>query len=139
MAKAKKKKVDLEVGRRIQAMLTLQGITQSELARRIGYSNNAISNLVNGYNNLTPRTAQKIADILGCLPEYFLYGTSLVEFSDDEANLTQRINTKNKKTRYSDDDLIEAYCLNALNDLNCAQQRICQLLETIKRRKVKCE
>ena len=75
MPKAQKKIADPEIAKRLKETIASRGWKQAELAREIDYSNNAISNLVNGYNRLTPELAEKLAMILDVTPEYLL-GTS---------------------------------------------------------------
>ena len=55
---------------RLKEKMKEQGISQSELARRIGGNQSAISEYTRGRVQPTDKTIQKIADALGCSFEY---------------------------------------------------------------------
>lgn len=62
----------VEVGQRLKQTIISRGFNQTQIARMINYSNNAISNIVNGYNRLTPDLADQLAEILDVTPDYLL-------------------------------------------------------------------
>jgi addiction module HigA family antidote len=53
------------------------GITQAELARRIGVSYPRVNELVNGKRSLTPDTALRLARVFGVSVEFWLTGQML--------------------------------------------------------------
>ncbi|HSG38536.1 MAG TPA: helix-turn-helix transcriptional regulator [Thermoanaerobaculia bacterium] len=56
----------LEVTEAIAKALEASGITQSELAARLGKTKGYVSQLMGGGRNLTLRTLADVADALGC-------------------------------------------------------------------------
>ena len=53
------------VGKRVKAMRTQKGISQSELAHRVGISQAHMSNIENGHSNITLENLFALHDILG--------------------------------------------------------------------------
>lgn len=50
------------------------GMTQTELARRIGVSYPRVNEIVNGKRGITPDTALRLSRLLGTTPEFWLNG-----------------------------------------------------------------
>ena len=53
------------VGKRVKAMRTQKGISQSELAHRVGISQAHMSNIENGHSNISLENLFALHDILG--------------------------------------------------------------------------
>lgn len=53
------------VGKRVKAMRMQKGISQSELAQRVGISQAHMSNIENGHSNITLENLFALHDILG--------------------------------------------------------------------------
>ena len=53
------------VGKRVKAMRTQKGISQSELAHRVGISQAHMSNIENGHSHITLENLFALHDILG--------------------------------------------------------------------------
>ena len=53
------------VGKRVKAMRMQKGISQSELAQRVGISQAHMSNIENGHSNITLENLFSLHDILG--------------------------------------------------------------------------
>ena len=53
------------VGKRVKAMRMQKGISQSELAHRVGISQAHMSNIENGHSNITLENLFALHDILG--------------------------------------------------------------------------
>ena len=53
------------VGKRVKAMRMQKGISQSELAHRVGISQAHMSNIENGHSNITLENLFSLHDILG--------------------------------------------------------------------------
>ena len=58
----------------LKEFLEPMGLTQTELAERIGVSYPRINELVNGKRGVTPDTALRLAKLLGTSPEFWLNG-----------------------------------------------------------------
>ena len=50
------------------------GMTQTELAQRIGVSYPRVNEIVNGKRGITPDTALRLSRLLGTTPEFWLNG-----------------------------------------------------------------
>jgi len=50
------------------------GMTQTELAQRIGVSYPRVNEIVNGKRGITPNTALRLSRLLGTTPEFWLNG-----------------------------------------------------------------
>lgn len=76
------------VGARIQQLLEQQGLSQSELARRVGLRQSTVNMLINGHTQGS-KHLHKIARVLGTTPAY-LNGETNDPLSDspDLASLT---------------------------------------------------
>jgi len=57
----------LEVAYKILQMRKKAGISQTELARKIGTKQSNIVRMESGYQNFTTQTLQKIANVFGCI------------------------------------------------------------------------
>lgn len=64
------------VGIRIMLKRREQGLSQEELAEKIGFSKNHLSSIERGKNNLTTNFISKICNVLGETPDYYLIGGS---------------------------------------------------------------
>lgn len=47
----------------IETFLDVKGMTQAELAKKVGLSTSKINDLIRGRVSMTPRTAKKLADV----------------------------------------------------------------------------
>jgi antitoxin HigA-1 len=68
------------------------GMTQTELADRIGVSFVRLNEIVNGRRGITPSTALRLARALGTTPQFWLNGQlalDLYEASHDEDEIRQ--------------------------------------------------
>ena len=68
------------------------GMTQAELADRIGVSYVRLNEIVNGRRGITPSTALRLAKALGTTPQFWLNGQlalDLYQASHDEEELRQ--------------------------------------------------
>jgi antitoxin HigA-1 len=68
------------------------GLTQAELAERIGVSYVRLNEIINGRRGITPSTALRLAKALGTTPDFWLNGQIAVELyrvSHDEDELRQ--------------------------------------------------
>lgn len=65
-------KTNLMRGERVKAALKASGITQRNLAERLHFTPNYISQVIRGKRNLTATMAREIADLTGVRPEYLL-------------------------------------------------------------------
>ena len=63
----------MEMGERIRMMRKECGLTQGELAQKLGLKDSAVAKYENGrVENIKRSTIQKMADIFGCSPTYLL-------------------------------------------------------------------
>jgi addiction module HigA family antidote len=58
----------------LEEFLTPLGLSQSELARRIGVSFVRVNELVHGKRGVTPDTALRLARLFGTTPDFWLNG-----------------------------------------------------------------
>ena len=58
----------------LEEFLLPLGITQTELAERIGVSYPRINEIVNGKRGVTPDTALRLSKLFGTTPEFWLNG-----------------------------------------------------------------
>lgn len=66
----------LEMGQRIKSRREAIGMSQQELAERVGYkSRSSINKIELGKNDIVQSTIKKIASILNCSPAYLMDGT----------------------------------------------------------------
>jgi transcriptional regulator with XRE-family HTH domain len=68
----RREKLLVEVTEAIAKVLNEEGISQTELARRLGTTKGYVSQLLNGGRNLTLKTLADVADALGCVIEVCL-------------------------------------------------------------------
>jgi addiction module HigA family antidote len=76
----------------LEEFLKPLGITQAELAERIGVSYVRVNEIVNGKRGITPSTALRLAKALGTTPDFWLNGQlalDLYRASHDEDELRQ--------------------------------------------------
>ena len=59
-------------GRILQRELDARGWTEEDLAQMIAYSSHVIRAIINGYQSITPETAQQLAAGLGISAEFWL-------------------------------------------------------------------
>ena len=75
------------VSERLQYALIVRGISQSELARKIGVTRGAISNLKNNVSSgLSAENALKIAEVLNIDPYWLVFGKGEGPVSSKEIN-----------------------------------------------------
>jgi antitoxin HigA-1 len=72
------------------------GLTQAELAERIGVSYVRLNEIINGRRGITPSTALRLAKALGTTPDFWLNGQIAVELyrvshDEEEARQLERI------------------------------------------------
>ncbi len=78
------------VSERLQYALMVRGISQSELARKIGVTRGAISNLINNVSSgLSAENALKIAEVLNLDPYWLIFGKGEGPVSHKEINPEQ--------------------------------------------------
>ena len=66
-----------DVGRRIAEIRLAAGLTQEQVAERLGISTRAYAYIESGRENLTLRTMVFVANVLGtCIPELFVQPAS---------------------------------------------------------------
>jgi antitoxin HigA-1 len=76
----------------LEEFLKPLGMTQSELAERIGVSYVRLNEIVNGRRGVTPSTALRLAKALGTTPDFWLNSQLAVDLyvaSHDEEELQQ--------------------------------------------------
>ncbi len=69
-----------KIGRRIRALRLLKGVSQGELAERLGLSQTNLSNIENGKTRPTLKNLFKIRSILSC---------SMVDFFEDSLSMKE--------------------------------------------------
>jgi addiction module HigA family antidote len=72
------------------------GMTQAELAERIGVSYVRLNEIINGRRGVTPSTALRLAKALGTTPEFWLHGQLALDLyrashDEDEIRELERI------------------------------------------------
>ncbi len=67
---------DAEIGFRIKAERLFNGLTQKQLAERMGVSQTAIALWENGSRSISIDIAEDLAEILGISASYILFGES---------------------------------------------------------------
>lgn len=88
--------MELGIGKRIKKRRTELGLTQGELAERMGYkSKAAICKVENGEDNITSDRVSKFAEALGCSPAYLM---GWQEQSNINENTFNSIFAKNLRT-----------------------------------------
>jgi addiction module HigA family antidote len=76
----------------LEEFLKPLGMTQAELADRIGVSYVRLNEIVNGRRGITPSTALRLAKALGTTPQFWLNGQLVLDLyraSHDEKELRQ--------------------------------------------------
>ena len=68
----------MEIGRVIGMMIKKKGMTQVEVAERIGKSTTALSQIVKGAYKPNPETLEKLCDVLE-IPQSILYFLTISE------------------------------------------------------------
>lgn len=68
----------MTIGEVIKMLLKKKGITQNELAKKIGKSRTAVSQIVNGGYNATPETLENISKVLE-IPVPFIHFLTIDE------------------------------------------------------------
>jgi addiction module HigA family antidote len=58
----------------LEEFLKPLGLTQTQLAERIGVSYPRVNEIINGKRGITPDTALRLARLLGTSPEFWLNG-----------------------------------------------------------------
>lgn len=70
-------------GTKVQAMRARRGLTGQALAEAVGVSNVQISRIERGHSRPSRKTAEKIAEVLGCRLEDLRDGSSLSDYERD--------------------------------------------------------
>lgn len=74
----------MKINERIRFLRTQLGMTQEELAKKMGYrGKSAISKIESGENDIGQSMIQKYADALGVTPAFLLFGNDGVDDTDD--------------------------------------------------------
>jgi antitoxin HigA-1 len=60
------------------------GLTQAELADKLGMPRVAVNAIINGKRSITPGTAMRLAKALGTTPEFWINGQIAVDLYDAE-------------------------------------------------------
>lgn len=93
------------IGIRIMQRRKSVGLTQDDLAERVGLSKNHISNIERGKNFPTTKFILQICDIMGETPDYYLIG----KISKDVDELTSKIKRLPPDSQHMALHLIDAY------------------------------
>lgn len=76
------------VSERLKYALLVKDVSQSELARRIGVTRGAISNLINNVSQgLSAENALKIAEVLGIDPYWLVFGRGEAPVPKNQINI----------------------------------------------------
>ncbi len=78
----------MELGKIISLLIKKRGLTQVEVAKRIGKSTTALSQIIKGSYNPNPETLDKICDVLE-VPKPILHFLTLSENDIPSDKLTQ--------------------------------------------------
>jgi addiction module HigA family antidote len=65
------------------------GLTQAELAARLGMPRVAVNAIINGKRSVTPGTAMRLAKALGTTPEFWINGQLAVDLYRAEHDVEQ--------------------------------------------------
>jgi transcriptional regulator with XRE-family HTH domain len=93
-----------QVGQRIKVIRTKRGMSQEELAEKLEVTKGYISKLENGKKPISLKTTEKIAHILGVLPEDLLVDeTKLIKYHDDLIYIREKFTDQelNAMVRYA--------------------------------------
>lgn len=111
-SKAQTREKDYERGLRIADMRKAMGLSQDELAHRVGIGRQALSAIENG-GDFKVSVLRKIAVVLNCSTDELLYGV----FSS--INEEMQDNIMNELKRMSKDEIKKwLYMLRAVNDIS---------------------
>jgi transcriptional regulator with XRE-family HTH domain len=66
--------IDIHVGARIRALRVAQGLTQSDLAKRVGISFQSVQKYEQGENRVSASRLYEFAEALGVAPQHFFDG-----------------------------------------------------------------
>ncbi len=148
-----------KIGKRLKELILSKGLSQSKIARDLHYSNNTISNIVNGYNYLSPDMASNLSEYLGVSKEYLLcesdypnghwknlakdisemnintgyyhqcFTSDIIIMYDDDIEAFRLSNKKTKEIRYATKDQLDDYCKYVLKQKTSVQKLFWDLLE----------
>lgn len=109
----------MDMGQRIKELRIEKGLTQEELAEKLGMQKSAIAKYENGRaTNLKRSTIEKMCEIFDCSPSYLL-GVKDGEYIHIDAHMgtvyEQFLRMANK---YKDDEEETANFINAMKDYN---------------------
>jgi antitoxin HigA-1 len=65
------------------------GLTQAELAEKLGMPRVAVNAIINGKRSITPGTAMRLAKALGAIPEFWINGQIAVDLYRAEHDADQ--------------------------------------------------
>jgi antitoxin HigA-1 len=65
------------------------GLTQAELAEKLGMARVALNAIINGKRSITPATAMRLAKALGTTPEFWINGQIAVDLYRAEHDAEQ--------------------------------------------------
>lgn len=88
---------NFQIGERIRECRKLKNMSQSELAEVIGVSDNTISNMETGNNNVKLKNIEKVADFFKVSLDYLVKGIGKAPFDDDFLNRYYKLSQTDKK------------------------------------------
>lgn len=86
------------MGMRIVQRRKQFGMKQKELAKKVGLTENQVSNIENGVCFPRMGSFLKICEVLGTSPDFFLLGTIRHELSDDIVDMLLLCSPRTQKT-----------------------------------------
>lgn len=88
---------NFQIGERIRECRKLKRMSQSELAEAIGVSDNTISNMETGNNNVKLENIEKVADFFKVSLDYLVKGVGQAPSDDDFLNRYNKLSQIDKK------------------------------------------
>lgn len=88
---------NFQIGERIRECRKLKRMSQSELAEAIGVSDNTISNMETGNNNVKLENIEKVADFFKVSLDYLVKGVGQTPSDDDFLNRYNKLSQIDKK------------------------------------------
>ena len=90
-------KKNFQIGERIRECRKLKIMSQSELAEAIGVSDNTISNMETGNNNVKLENIEKVANFFKVSLDYLVIGAGKAPLDDDFLNRYNKLSQTDKK------------------------------------------
>jgi len=88
---------NFQIGERIRECRKLKSMSQSELAEAIGVSDNTISNMETGNNNVKLENIEKVADFFKVSLDYLVKGVGQTPSEDEFLNRYNKLSQTDKK------------------------------------------